>query len=1035
MATGAGEPWQQQASVTLHFSVSYPTQWGQSILLSGSGALLGGLQWAQARQMSCHHEKDVLVWEATILLPWKPSYSYKYALARQKDDESASGPNVFGNWLIEKEDAAGERTVWLPEGLQGGELVEVVDTWIDKSHPAALMASAAFTKVLFLHKPLIRSGGLSPSDLCRPAPGETVVRLQVADFQLEDAEALLVTGGIPQLGNWQPDQMTRLTETHTPFWEAELRVPYSCFPFTYKYAIQTADGLVLEVGEPRLACLPSSASVGAPTVMVRHDGYFRRDRHWRGAGVAVPVFSLRTAHSVGVGEFLDLIPLVDLADKCGLRMIQVLPVNDTCVYGTWWDSYPYSTLSVHALHPQYLALRELLAEEGQQLPFDLASEVHKARRDLDGSQVDYVATMAFKTAFVKKVYDRYGKATLQSPGFLSWFEANAHWLRPYAAFCFLRDIFQTSEHWRWGCMSSGSAEVVERLTRPGGEFHSRIQLTYYTQYHLHRQLMRASEYASSRRVVLKGDLPIGVDKRSVDCWTCPHLFRMDKSTGAPPDAFSPTGQNWGFPTYNWEAMAADGYAWWRSRLSHLAAYFTAYRIDHVLGFFRIWEVPGDCVTGLLGYFRPSRPLTRSELEQRGLGDVERLTRPYITQQLIRQTFGAERAEVVAATYMLEEGNGKYRLRPAYASESAISSLPLRPDSPAWLVAEVEETRAGLLKLRQNVALLPDPEDPDCFHPRFSLMSTSSFAALPAPWRAALRHMHDDYYFRRQEDVWRSSALSKLPALQAASDMLVCGEDLGFVPACVPPVMKELGLVGLRIQRMATEPGREFNNPAAYPYLTVASPSCHDVTPLRAWFESDPDRAERFYYHQLGGCGPPPPTCNPNVVRAVLQQHINCQSMLAVFPIQDLMALSSEYAARPAVEEVINDPTVSKHYWRFRMHTTLETLLADSDWLATIAEMLVLGERAPPAVLINMNMNSAGSGNHDASVGVGVSGNEMSGGSAAGAGPVANGLASSSAQQQPLVPNHYPHLDNHLNHLNHLNQQQQQQLPDGDGGPY
>ncbi|EFJ42152.1 cytosolic 4-alpha-glucanotransferase [Volvox carteri f. nagariensis] len=920
MASGAREPW-QQASVTLHFSVSYPTQWGQSILLSGSGALLGSLQWSQARQMSCHHEKDVLVWEATILLPWKPYYTYKYALARQKDDEVAPGANVHGNWVIEKEDAAGERTVWLPEGLQGGDLVEVCDTWVDKAHPAALMASAAFTKVLFAHKPQIRNGHMTSLALVAPAPGETVLRLAVADFQLDAAEVLLVTGGISQLGNWQPDQMLRLTETHTPFWEAELRVPYSCFPFTYKYAIQTADGLVLEVGEPRLASLPSSASVGAPTVMVRHDGYFRRDRHWRGAGVAVPVFSLRTNESVGVGEFLDLIPLVDLADKCGLRMIQVLPVNDTCVYGTWWDSYPYSTLSVHALHPQYLALRELLAEEGQQLPHDLAAELHKARRDLDGPEVDYEATLAFKNAFVKKVYDRYGKGTLQSSGFQTWFAANSYWLRPYAAFCFLRDIFQTSEHWRWGCMSAGTEEVVERLTRPGGEFYGRILMTYYVQYHLHRQLLRASEYAASRRVVLKGDLPIGVDKRSVDCWTFPRLFRMDKSTGAPPDAFSPTGQNWGFPTYNWEVMAADGYDWWRSRLRHLAQYFTAYRIDHVLGFFRIWEVPGDCVTGLLGYFRPSRPLTRSELEQRGVWDIDRLTRPYITEALVRQLFGAERAEVVSATYMLEDGKGKYRLRPAYSSEAAIAAIPLREDSPDWLVREVEETRAGLIKLRQNVVLLPDPEDPDAFHPR------------------------------RQEDVWRSSALSKLPALQAASDMLVCGEDLGFVPACVPPVMKELGLIGLRIQRMATEPGKEFNNPGTYTYLTVASPSCHDVTPLRAWYESDPDRAERFYYHQLGGCGPPPPVCTPDVVRAVLQQHINCGSMLAVFPIQDLTALSLQYTTRPASAEVINDPTVSKHYWRFRIHVTLETLLADSDWLSTIAEMLVLGERAPPSALL------------------------------------------------------------------------------------
>lgn len=1011
--------------VTLHFSIPYHTQWGQSLILCGSGALLGNMEWSKGKAMACHHDKESLVWEVTAVLPWKPCYTYKYALVRQRDDDSAAPTAcAHGPWLVEKEDASGERTVWLPEGLQGGDLLEVCDTWVDKSHPAALMASAAFTEVLFSHRPVVQRNGLPVSERCHVVPGETVIRLQIADYQLQAGESLFVTGGIPQLGNWQADQMLALIETHTPYWEAEIRVPYTSFSFTYKYAIRTEEGVVLEAGEPRLAALPpSSTAVGAPSVMVRHDGFFRHDRFWRGAGIAAPVFSLRTRESVGVGEFLDLIPLVDLADRCELRLIQVLPVNDTCVYGNWWDSYPYSTLSVHALHPQYLALRALLDPEAlldagcdahagvpepgspaaatrqqqqqaapingagggasasaaaaaaaagrsgsaasapHELPEDLAAELAQARQRLDGPHVDYTATVAFKAAFAKKVFDRYGDATMQSRGFQSWFADNAEWLRPYAAFCLLRDLFQTAEHWRWGSLSGagasssretggvsvaneGVASVVERLTAPGGEWWPRVQLTYYVQYHLHRQLKRVADYARSRHVVLKGDLPIGVDKRSVDTWVAPHLFRMDKSTGAPPDAFSPTGQNWGFPTYDWEAMAGEGFAWWRSRLAHLSQYFTCLRVDHVLGFFRIWEVPADCVTGMLGYFRPSKPITRSELEQRGLWDVQRLAQPLITQALLRDAFGsAARAEEVAARYMLEDGHGHYRLRPAFASEAAISAIQPRDGSPTWLVEEVAATRKGLMALRQDVCLIPDPEDPDMFHPRFNLMATRSYSALAAPLRAALRHLHDDYFFRRQEDLWRASALSKLPALQAASDMLICGEDLGFVPACVPPVMKELGLVGLRIQRMSTEADKEFNNPAAYPYLAVASPSCHDVTPLRAWYESDLEQAERFYYAQLGGCGPPPATCSPEVVRAVLQQHINCPAMLAIFPIQDLMALSLQYAARPALEEVINDPTVSKHYWRYRIHVPLEQLIANDDWCDTVAEMLVLGERA------------------------------------------------------------------------------------------
>ncbi|GFH23191.1 uncharacterized protein HaLaN_20769, partial [Haematococcus lacustris] len=369
----------------------------------------------------------------------------------------------------------------------------------------------------------------------------------------------------------------------------------------------------------------------------------------------------------------------------------------------------------------------------------------------------------------------------------------------------------TAEHWQWGTLATPpSKETLDRLTSP--------------------QVTRQAEAA---RVVLKGDVPIGVDKRSVDTWCEPHLFNMDKSTGSPPDVFDANGQNWGFPTYNWDEMAADNFSWWQRRLRHMAQYFHAYRIDHVLGFFRIWEIPGDCVTGLQGHFKPSVPIRRSELEQRGIWDLERLTEPYIRGHLLLAMFGKMWQEV-AAKYLVETSEGCFRLRPQYSSERAIMDIKVREDSPHWLVEETERVRRGLLQLRQNVCLLRDPTDKDAFYPRFNLMSSTSYKECDAGWKSALAWLHDDYYYRRQEEVWRASAMRKLPVLLGVTDMLVCGEDLGFVPACVPPVMQELGLVGLRIQRMSTEPGREFNTPSAYPYLVVASPSCHDVLTTRAW---------------------------------------------------------------------------------------------------------------------------------------------------------------------------------------------------------
>ncbi|WIA18222.1 hypothetical protein OEZ85_009694 [Tetradesmus obliquus] len=430
---------------------------------------------------------------------------------------------------------------------------------------------------------------------------------------------------------------------------------------------------------------------------------------------------------------------------------------------------------------------------------------------------------------------------------------------------------------------------------------------------------------------------------------------MDKSTGSPPDFFDPNGQNWGFPTYNWEAMAEQGYAWWKSRLGHLGQYFAAYRIDHILGFCRIWEIPGDCATGLLGYFRPSIPVTVKDLEARGMAGadtLERLTEPYVTKALLRKLFGPELAAEAAARYFIEgQGPGGYRFRPEYYSEKVLWEMKARPGSPEWLVQETQTLRKGLLALRQNLLLVTDPEHPGRLYPRFGLMGSASYKELSdAGWRSALAQLHDDYFYKRHDALWRAQALKTLPALMAACDMLICGEDLGFVPACLPPVMHELGLIGLRIQRMPSSPGVEFNNPATYPYLSVASPSCHDVSPLRAWYEEDPERRERFYYSMLGCGGSPPESACPEVARLVVQQHFNCPSVWCILPLQDVFALMPRYSKRPAKEETINDPTVTKHYWRYRMHVCVDDLLADEQLISLLQDLLLLSDRAKLADL-------------------------------------------------------------------------------------
>ncbi|KAK9799848.1 hypothetical protein WJX73_009580 [Symbiochloris irregularis] len=915
----------EESCITVHFRIPYMTTWGQHIRVVGEHSALGDWQPASAPSLGCRHAGEELVWEGKVSMPKVHHFSYKFAVVT--DDNRVQ--------CLERE----SRSVALPSNLQSGAVVSLQDEWQDKPHAADLLRTSAFDSVILPQQWAETKQHLQHLEA---QDGSTIVRLLIRGWKLAPGQKIVVTGNLPIMGTWQPSHALALTEVSTPSWMTEVRVPYAAFPLTYKYAVVDSNGSCdLEAGEARLVSCglpapPGVESHSPPQALISvDDGYFRHSHMPRFAGVATPVFSLRTLRSVGSGEFSDIECLADLCSAIGLRLIQLLPVNDTTVYNMWWDSYPYCSVSVFALHPLYLSLDNL----SESMPSDLAERVQKARQDLDLKDVDYEATLAVKLSIARELFTRQGHAQLQDPGFKAWFKHSHEWLRPYAAFCVLRDLFGTAEHWTWGAFSHGTSQVVDKILSPSQEHHSRVQFIWWLQYHLYLQLLRASDYCESKRVALKGDLPIGVDKRSVDTWVRPEQFRMDVSTGAPPDYFDANGQNWGFPTYNWEEMAKDGYAWWRNRLSCLSQYFHAYRIDHILGFFRIWEIPGDCSIGLLGHFRPSIPLTRAELESRGIWDFNRLCDPYITSGLVSELFG-ELAGQATVTYLIPKGTDRFELRPEFSSEKQIQAIKARDGSPEWMVAETETLKKGLMSLRHNVVLLHHESSPDMFYPRFHLMNTHSWQELDEHWQEALSWMHDDYFYGRQDALWRTHALKTLPVLQAATDMLVCGEDLGMIPACVPPIMAQLGLTGLRIQRMSAEPGREFGEPASYPYLTVASPSCHDTSTTRAWYEEDPLRRQRFFQQGLGQAGEAPAACTPDVLRLVVRQHLEANSMWAIFPLQDLMPLSSKVPARPAKEETINNPSNPKHYWRYRIHLPLEELVADGAFVAEMQAALL-----------------------------------------------------------------------------------------------
>ncbi|MED6204778.1 4-alpha-glucanotransferase dpe2 [Stylosanthes scabra] len=915
-------------SVKITFQLPYFTHWGQSLLVCGSVPVLGSWNVKKGVLLTPIHQGAELIWSGSITVPKGFQCQYQYYV-------------VDDNRNVLRSEMGKRRELVLPEGIQSGQEIEFRDLWQTGSD--GIPFRSAFRDVIFRQSwdPSTEAAAIEGSNSKFELEAESIVVLfRINCPSIEKDTSICVIGSHEKLGMWKPENGLKLRYCGKSVWQAECLMKRSDFPIRYRYCKYGGAGNVsIENGPNREASISLSRSEAKYIYL---SDSMMRETPWRGAGVAIPMFSIRSECDLGVGEFLDLKLLVDWAVASGFHLVQLLPINDTSVNMMWWDSYPYSSLSVFALHPLYLRVQAL----SKNIPKEIKEEIEKAKQQLDLKDVDYEATMAAKLSIAKKIFNLEKDAILNSDSFKEFFAENEGWLKPYAAFCFLRDFFETSDRTQWGRFAHYSEDKLAKLVSKESLHYEIICFHYYIQYHLHLQLSEAAEYARKKRVVLKGDLPIGVDRNSVDTWVYPNLFRMNTSTGAPPDYFDKNGQNWGFPTYNWEEMSKDNYGWWRARLTQMAKYFTAYRIDHILGFFRIWELPDHAATGLVGKFRPSIPLSQEELEREGIWDFNRLSRPYIRQGLLQQKFGAAWT-FVATTFLNEYEKNCYEFKEDCNTEKkVVSKLKTCAESSLLLESE-DKLRRSLFDLLQNIVLIQDPEDPRKFYPRFNLEDTSSFQDLDDKSKNVLKRLYYDYYFHRQETLWRENALKTLPVLLNSSDMLACGEDLGLIPSCVHPVMQELGLVGLRIQRMPNEPGLEFGIPSQYSYMTVCAPSCHDCSTLRAWWEEDEDRRLRYFKNVVESDELPPDRCTPEVAHFVIRQHVEAPSMLAIFPLQDLLALKEEYTARPAAEETINDPTNPKHYWRYRVHVTLESLNKDTELKTIIKDLVRWGGRSFP----------------------------------------------------------------------------------------
>ncbi|MBP6810593.1 MAG: 4-alpha-glucanotransferase [Saprospiraceae bacterium] len=750
---------------------------------------------------------------------------------------------------------------------------------------------------------------------------------------LKPDETICLLGHGKALRNWDTAAPILLKNTGA-WWETRLDLSEEEFPLSYKYGVwnaRTNKFLGFEEGGNRPILTSHQSPITNHQLSILHDNFARLPLPaWKGAGVAIPVFSLRSKKSWGVGEFTDLPLLADWSKSVGLKLIQLLPINDTTATYTWKDSYPYASISAFALHPIYANVEEVAGKKHASVlkPF---LKKQKALNALE--VVDYEAVLQTKWDIFRQLYDLQKADWIKDANYQAYYESNKHWLAPYAVFCWLRDANGTSDFSQWSKHSRFKQTEIDKLLSPTSKYFDQIGLHLFVQWHLHLQLKAAADYAHSHGLSLKGDIPIGIYRYSCDAWVAPDLYDMNAQAGAPPDDFAEKGQNWGFPTYNWAKMKADGFAWWRQRFEQMSLYFDAFRIDHILGFFRIWSIPMEAVEGILGQFIPAIPVTEEEFKKAGIGfDRERLCRPYITEAVLHEVFDKDAAQV-AEQFLVARPDGRYSFKPEFDTQREIKAW-MKSQPPNDFLGLV---RDGLYSLVSNVILLESPGGGYAF--RFGIEKTSSFQHLPEGVKAALKAMYVDYFYRRQDDFWQREAMEKLPAIKAATQMLICGEDLGMVPGCVPDVMKELGILSLEIQRMPKAAGATFFHPKDAPYLSVVTPSTHDMSTLRGWWEEDRTLTQRFYNEILQRSGDAPYFCEPWVNKILLEQHFHSPSLWAIFQLQDMLGMDATLRRKNPHDERINIPANPKHYWRYRVHIGLEDLMKAEGFNQEIKKMV------------------------------------------------------------------------------------------------
>lgn len=872
-------------------TIHYDTNWGDKLYVCGN------FHTSESEAKIALDYVSLGQWSTQIKATTSNTIKYKYIL------HTADGVVV----------AEPRYRIFNPGNLKK---ISICDQWLSPDTNTNILYRSLFENAIFS-----RSYNLKHSiDALKNA-----VNFAINVPRVKKHEKVAVTGSIPQLGNWDIYSPLVLESSTFALWSGGFEQAPINESFEYKYVIydtKTKQITQWESGENRIASIKKSET------HLLGDADFRFQSPWKGAGIAIPVFSIRTNKGLGIGEFSDLKPLGEWVSKLGMNIIQILPINDTISAFDWTDSYPYNAISIYALNPIYINLDELFKHDKNALLL-----LEKERSKLNAlSEIDFEKVLSLKFQYLKKAYDYHKTSLTEDTEFKTFYNKNEFWLKTYSVFCFLRDTYKTTDFSKWDSFSNYEPSLIESFFAPSHSNFNDVLFYAFIQFHLDKQLNAAVTYLHHLGLALKGDIPIGINRQSVDAWDTAQLFNFDQQTGAPPDYFSSFGQNWGFPTYNWKKMQKNGFKWWMTRFEKMADFFDAYRIDHILGFFRIWEIPNKFNEGLMGHFNPALPYTIEEIRANGIPfDAKWWCTPHIKKHRAEHLFGKFSDKIL--NHFFDSEDTIYYLKATHFETKHLKEKCFKLD------IKDETIISSLRDVICDVLFMPDSKSPELFHPRIEIQNTHKFKKLDSWVQHKLMQLYNDFFFNRHDLFWKEMALQKLPPIINTTNMLVCGEDLGMIPSSVPKVMNKLKILTLDIQTMPKDSRYEFADPRWFNYLSICTTSTHDTPTIRGMWKYDPSKGQRLIQSFSGDHVDFYDDCPAWLCKKILEVNLQAGSVLSILPLQDWLSINKDVRHPDPHAERINKPEFSRHYWRYRMHCSIEELLTNETLNSEIISLI------------------------------------------------------------------------------------------------